>query len=88
MIGTQLLGIATLMSGDLVRAEPVLQRAYSLGGKRAARSQFYLSHLYTRQKKYIHAAVALETYLRDAPDDPNAESLRATAAKLRAASQP
>jgi len=88
VMGTQLLGIALVMSGDLARAEPVLQRAYSLGGKRAARSQFYLSHLYTRQKKYPNAAVALETYLRDAPDDPNAESLRATLVKLRAASQP
>lgn len=88
VMGTQLLGIALLMSGDLERAEPILQRAYALGGKRAARSQFYLSHLYTRQKKYPNAAVALEKYLRDAPDDPNAESLRATLEKLRAASQP
>lgn len=83
-----LLGITLLMSGDEARAEPVLLRAYEQGGKHCARAQFYLSHLYTRQKNYARAAEALETYLRDLPDEPNAESLRATLAKLRAAAQP
>jgi tetratricopeptide (TPR) repeat protein len=83
-----LLGITMVMSGDDTRAEPVLLRAYEQGGKQYARAQFYLSRLYTRQKNYARAAEALEVYLRDLPDEPNAESLRATLVKLRAAAHP
>lgn len=80
-----LYGIALAMTGDDVRAEPVLVRAYEQGGKAYAMAQLHLTRLYTRQKKYDRAAAALEAYLRDVPGDPNAESLRATLVKLRAA---
>jgi tetratricopeptide (TPR) repeat protein len=83
-----LLGITLAMSGDDARAEPILLRAYEQGGKSCARAQYYLSRLYTRQKNYPRAAGALELYLRDFPDDPDAESLRATLTKLRAAARP
>jgi Flp pilus assembly protein TadD len=83
-----LLGITLVMSGDDVQAEPILLRAYEQGGKHCARAQYYLSRLYTRQKNYARAAGALELYLRDLPDDPDAESLRATLTKLRAAVRP
>jgi Tfp pilus assembly protein PilF len=83
-----LLGITLVMSGDDTRAEPVLLRAYEQGGKPCARAQFYLSRLYTRQQNYARAAEALEAYLRDLPNEPNAESLRATLTKLRAAARP
>jgi Tfp pilus assembly protein PilF len=83
-----LLGITLVLSGDDARAEPILLRAYEQGGKHCARAQYYLSRLYTRQKNYPRAAGALELYLRDLPDDPDAESLRATLTKLRAAVRP
>ena len=83
-----LLGITLVLSGDDTRAEPILLRAYEQGGKHCARAQYYLSRLYTRQKNYARAAEALEVFLRDLPGDPDAESLRATLTKLRAAAQP
>jgi Tfp pilus assembly protein PilF len=81
-------GISLFLSGDEARAEPFLRKAYEQGGKACAKAQFYLSRLYTRQKKYERAAVALEIFLRDAPDDPNVASLRGTLVKLRAAARP
>lgn len=81
--GQMLLGIALVMSGREDRAEPVLARAYELGGKSCARANFYLSRLYARKKDYSRAAAALETYLRDAPDDPNRRDLERTLEKLR-----
>ena len=81
-----LLGMTLVMAGDDPRAEPALLRAYELAGARAARAQFYLSHYYTRKKDYRRAARALETYLTDAPTDPNAPALTQTLAKLRATS--
>lgn len=78
-----LLGMVWVMAGDDPRAEATLLRAYQLGGARAARAQFYLSHFYTRKKHYPQAARALETYLRDVPTDANAAELSKTLEKLR-----
>ncbi|MBI3404537.1 MAG: tetratricopeptide repeat protein [Acidobacteria bacterium] len=80
-----LLGMTLVMSGDDKSAEPVLLRSYQTEGKKAARAQFYLSHIYTRAKDYRRAADALEIYLRDKPAEPNAVELRATLVKLQAA---
>jgi Tfp pilus assembly protein PilF len=85
--GNLLLGFSLVMSGDDVRAEPVLLKAYELDGKKAARAQFYLSHIYTRRKDYKKAAKALETYIADVPDSPELPQLQATLAKLRASAQ-
>ena len=86
--GNLIFGITLVMAGDDARAEPVLRKTYELGGKRYAKAQLYLSHIYTRQKKYDSAAEALETYLRDLPDVPDASDLRVTLSKLRAAARP
>ncbi|MCL5287897.1 MAG: tetratricopeptide repeat protein [Acidobacteria bacterium] len=86
--GNLLLGSTLFLLGSDTRAEPVLLRAYEQGGKHCARAQYYLSRLYARQKNYARAAAALEIYLRDLPDEPNAEPLRVTLAKLRAAAAP
>lgn len=86
--GNLLYGITLIATGDDARAEPVLRTAYEQGGAQAAKAQLYLSQLFVRQKKYGLAADALEIYLRDLPDDPDAEALRATLAKLRAAASP
>lgn len=78
-----LLGITLVMAGNDHRAEATLKRAYAQGGRRNARAQFYLARLYTRRKDYSRAALALETYLREVPDDPNASELRETLERLR-----
>lgn len=86
--GNMIFGITLAMTVDDARAEPVLRKAYELGGKHFAKAQLYLSRIYTRQKKYELAAAALDTYLRDVPEVPDAEALRATLIKLRAAANP
>lgn len=85
--GHLLLGIALVMSGNDAAGEPILLRAYEYEGVKAARAQFYLSHIYTRRKDYARAAAALESYLRDRPEEPHAADLHRTLDKLRAASQ-
>jgi Tfp pilus assembly protein PilF len=86
--GNLIFGITLAMAGDDARAEPVLRKSYELGGKRYAKAQLYLSRIYTRQKKYDRAAETLDAYLRDLPDVSDAEALRATLVKLRAAANP
>jgi Tfp pilus assembly protein PilF len=86
--GNLLYGITLVATGDDARAEPVLRTAYEQGGVQTAKAQLVLSQLYVRQQKFGLAADALEIYLRELPDVPDAESLRATLAKLRAAANP
>jgi Tfp pilus assembly protein PilF len=86
--GNMLLGIVLVMLRQDDRAEPVLLRAYDLGGKAVAKANLYLSRIYTRRQDYARAAESLQEYLNDVPDDPGAEALRATLAKLRNASLP
>jgi len=83
--GYLLLGLVRVASGDDAQAEPAFVQAYKLAGKGVARAQYYLSRIYTRRGEHARAAVALETYLRDAPDDPSAEELQRTLERLRAA---
>lgn len=80
------LGMTLFMADDLARAEPALSRAYMLGGKDAARAQYYLARIYLQRKDYARAAAALETYLKDNPEDPNAAQLRGKLIQIRAAS--
>ena len=86
--GQLLYGLTLVALGDDARAEPVLRLAYEQGGVQTAKAQLVLSQLYVRQQKFGLAADALEIYLRDLPDVHDAESLRATLAKLRAAASP
>jgi Tfp pilus assembly protein PilF len=86
--GNLLFGITLVAAGNDALGEPVLRKAYEQGGKYTAKAQLYLSQLYARQKKYDLAAQALDIYLRDIPGAPDADSLRATLTKLRAAQAP
>lgn len=81
-----LLGMVLVRLGDDHRAAPVLTRAYDLGGRSQAKAQYYLAQLYARQKSFKRAAKALETYLQDVPDDPNADHLKDVLLRLRASS--
>ena len=74
--------------GKAGEAEAQLKKAYELGGKKAAQAQHYLASLYMQNKDYPRAAAALETYLRDNPDDPNLPQLKNTLESLRAAPKP
>jgi Flp pilus assembly protein TadD len=78
-----LLGTNLVLSGDDTHAEPQLLRAYDLGGTEVARANLLLAQLYTRRKDYARAAAALETYLRDVPDAPDASHLREILDQLR-----
>lgn len=86
--GNLLYGITLFLSGDDARAEPFLRKAYEQGGKRVAKAQLYLSRVYALQKKYAEAALALEVYLRDVPDEPDLGELQTTLGKLRATARP
>ena len=83
--GNMLLGMVQVQAGKDQEAEAVFLRAYEQGGRRVARAQLYLSRIYTRRQDYDRAANALDVYLTDVPDEPNAQDLRATLVKLRAA---
>lgn len=83
-----LYGTALMKTRALDLAEPTLLRAYELGGARVARAQYYLSWIYTQRKDYTRAVTALEVFLRDAPNDPEAGSLEKTLIRLRAANAP
>lgn len=78
-----LLGTNLVLSGDDTHAEAQLMRAYDLGGTEVARANLLLAQLYTRRKDYARAAAALETYLRDVPDAPDAAQLRSVLDQLR-----
>lgn len=81
--GHFLIGMSYYRLQDDKHAEPAFLKAYELGGKSMARAQYYLARLYTRNKNYSRAATALETYLRDNPDAPDAAELQATLVRLR-----
>jgi Tfp pilus assembly protein PilF len=83
--GNMLFGMVLVQAGNDKDAEAVFLRSYEQGGKRVARAQLYLSRIYTRRQDYDRAANALDVYLTDVPDEPNAQELRATLVKLRAA---
>lgn len=81
--GLLLLGSNLVLSGDDTRAELQLVRAYDLGGAEVARANLLLAQLYARRKNYARAIAALETYLRDVPDAPEAPQLRSILDQLR-----
>ena len=86
------LGIALLHQqsagpGDQKRyteAEKELQRAVQLGGDQIASAHYYLAGIYWRNGQHRLAADELETYLKLAPNAPDAERTRATIKELRA----
>ena len=83
--GHLLLGVAQLQTSKVDEAEASLKKAYELGGKKVAQAQYYLATLYVHRNDAAQAAAALETYLRDNPNDPNAPQIRANIERLKAA---
>jgi tetratricopeptide (TPR) repeat protein len=64
-------------------AEKELQRAVTLGGDQMSLAHYYLGGLYWAKREYKRAADELETYLRLAPQAPDAERVRDTIKDLR-----
>lgn len=81
-----LFGIALFNVGKENDAERILTHAYELGGSQVAQAQYYLAKIYLRRNDSARAAKALERYLEDVPNDPNAAQLQQMLARLR--SQP
>ena len=61
---------------DYDRAEKEFTRALEMGGKSMVRTQLDLFNLNIRRRSLDKAAINLETYLKDAPNAPDAEEVR------------
>jgi tetratricopeptide (TPR) repeat protein len=79
------LGGALMQLKRPAEAERALLRAYELGGASVGAAQFLLGQLYYLQEKYEQSLHAFEQYLKDVPDAPNAEQIKSTVEKLKAA---
>lgn len=77
------LGITLLNLRNYDEAEKELRRAITMGGGSLSPAHYYLGGIYWRKKDYKRAADELETYLRLAPNAPDAERVRATIKELR-----
>ena len=67
-----------------LEAERELQRAVTLGGDQIVQAHYFLAGIYWRNGDYRRAADELETYLKLAPNAPDADKTRATIKELRA----
>jgi Flp pilus assembly protein TadD len=75
------LGYAEMMTGDYRASEEHLLRALELG--RAALAHVYLANVYEQTGDFARAASQLEAYLKEHPDSPQKESVRAALDKLK-----
>jgi Tfp pilus assembly protein PilF len=86
-LGIALLHQQNAKAGNEARyseAEKELQRAIQLGGDQIATAHYYLAGIYWRNGQHRRAADELETYLKLAPNAPDADRTRATIKDLRA----
>ena len=75
------LGYAEMMLGDYAQAERHLLRAVELGRPPLAR--VYLANVYEQTGEPARAAAQLEAFLKENPDSPQKEGVRAALDKLR-----
>ncbi|HEX8284884.1 MAG TPA: tetratricopeptide repeat protein [Pyrinomonadaceae bacterium] len=78
------LGVILLKRRETDEAERELRSAVASGGDSIAVAHYYLGGIYWGRQDYKRAADELETYLRLAPDAPEAERVRSTVKELRA----
>jgi Tfp pilus assembly protein PilF len=67
----------------LAEAEKEFQQAIKLGGDPAGRAHYYLGGIYWSRRDNKRAVQELEAYLKQSPNAPDAEQVRATIKKLR-----
>jgi protein O-GlcNAc transferase len=77
------LGMSLISLRKLDEAEKELQRAVTLGGDQIGLAHYYLGGIYWGRREYRRAADELETYLKLAPQAPDAERVRNTIKELR-----
>lgn len=77
------LGLILLKRRETEEAEKELRAAVTAGGDRVAVVHYYLGGIYWGRQDYKRAADELETYLRLAPDAPEAARVRSTIRELR-----
>lgn len=75
------LGYAEMQTGDYDAAREHLLRALELG--RPALAHVYLANVYEQTGKYAEAVAQLEAYLKETPDSPQRDDVRAAIDKLR-----
>jgi len=78
------LGIALISQKRLDEAEQELLKAVASNNPEVASAHRYLGGIYWGRRNYEKAAHALETYLKLAPNAPDAEKVRVTIRELRA----
>jgi tetratricopeptide (TPR) repeat protein len=78
------LGVIMLKRRELEAAEKELRASVASGGDVIAVAHYYLGGIYWGRQDFKRAADELETYLRLAPDTPEAERVRSTIKELRA----
>lgn len=77
------LGVILLKRRETDEAEKELRAAITTGGDHLAIAHYYLGGIYWGRQDYKRAADELETYLRLAPDAPEATRVRSTVKALR-----
>ena len=75
------LGFAEMQAGDYEPAREHLLRALELG--KPALAHIYLANVYEQTGKYAEAVAQLEAYLKENPDSPQRDAVRAAIDKLR-----
>jgi len=78
------IGVILLKRRETDEAEKELRAAVAAGGDRVAAAHYYLGGIYWGRQDYKRAAEELETFLRLAPEAPEAERVRSTIKELRA----
>jgi cytochrome c-type biogenesis protein CcmH/NrfG len=77
------LGMILIKRRELAEAEKQFKAAVERSGGDIARAHYYLGGIYWEQHEYKRAADELETYLRLAPETPDADRVRLTIKELR-----
>jgi tetratricopeptide (TPR) repeat protein len=77
------LGMALSQAGKTAEAEAIFKRANAIGKGKAAEVHFQMARLYSAQNRYVEAADALELYLKNKPDTPDADKMKLTIQQLR-----
>lgn len=82
-LGYFFLGSTYARLGNLREAETNLKKALSLDDPRVAVAHLELANIYVRTNHQRHALEELEAFLKKRPQDPQAEQIRRTLARLK-----
>ena len=86
-LGVALLEKTPPQEADLERAEREFSKALAIGGAQLAYVHKFLFNIYVRRHDYHRAVTALEAYLKDTPNAPDAPQVQAMIANVKKAAQ-